>query len=50
MTQGEYFQAPAFANSGGNSQSGWIGEKFYVQAGMSRDYLRIGQNVGVSLV
>ena len=39
MTQGEYFQARAFANGGGNSQSGWIGEKFYVQAGMSRDYL-----------
>ena len=39
MTQGEYFQARAFANSGGNSQSGWIGEKFYVQAGMPKDYL-----------
>ena len=39
MTQGEYFQARAFANGGGNSQSGWIGEKFYVQAGMPKDYL-----------
>ena len=26
MTHGEYFQARAFANGGGNSQSGWIGE------------------------
>ena len=51
MTQGEYFQARAFANGGGNSQSGWIGEKFYVQAGMSEGLPReVGQNVGFSLV
>ena len=39
MTQGEYFQARSFANGGGISQSGWIGEQFYVQAGMPKDYL-----------
>lgn len=40
MTQGEYYQARTFANSGGNSQSGWIGERFYTQAGMPTDYLQ----------
>lgn len=39
MTQGEYFQARAFSNGGGNSRSGWIGEQFYTQAGMATDYL-----------
>ena len=39
MTQSEYFQARAFANGGGNSRSGWIGEQFYTQAGMPTDYL-----------
>ena len=39
MTQGEYFQARAFSNGGGNSRSGWIGEQFYTQAGMPTDYL-----------
>ena len=39
MTQSEYFQARSFANGGGISQSGWIGEQFYVQAGMPKDYL-----------
>ena len=39
MTQGEYFQARAFSNGGGNSRSGWIGEQFYTQAGMPKDYL-----------
>ena len=39
MTSGEYYQARAFSNGGGNSRSGWIGETFYTRAGMPADYL-----------
>ncbi|MDP6377052.1 MAG: MBL fold metallo-hydrolase [Pseudomonadales bacterium] len=39
MTRSEYYQARAFSGGPG-SQSSWIGEEFYVRAGMPRSYLQ----------
>ncbi|MFW6094065.1 MAG: MBL fold metallo-hydrolase [Pseudomonadota bacterium] len=38
MTRGEYFQARAYS-TGGTGHSGWLGEQFYLRAGMPADYL-----------
>ncbi|MEM7077392.1 MAG: MBL fold metallo-hydrolase [Pseudomonadota bacterium] len=40
MTRAEYYQARAFSNNTGAHRSSWIGEDFYIRAGMPRDYLQ----------
>ncbi len=39
MTQAEYYQARAFANTTGRHHTSWLGEKFYMRSGMPRSYL-----------
>lgn len=39
MTRAEYFQARTFSLGGPSYQSSWLGQAFYVRAGMSSDYL-----------
>lgn len=40
MTRAEYYQARAFSGSGGNHHhSAWLGQQFYMRAGMPKDYL-----------
>jgi glyoxylase-like metal-dependent hydrolase (beta-lactamase superfamily II) len=39
MTRAEYFQARAFSSGGPGYQSSWVGQDFYVHAGMPEDYL-----------
>lgn len=39
MTRGEYFQARAFSGNGPGYQSSWIGQEFYLRAGMPEDFL-----------
>jgi glyoxylase-like metal-dependent hydrolase (beta-lactamase superfamily II) len=40
MTRAEYYQSRAFAG-GGSHTSGWIGQQFYLRAGMPADYLDV---------
>lgn len=39
MTRAEYYQARAFSGGGASHQSSWIGQEFYLRAGMPTDYL-----------
>ncbi|MFK7914866.1 MAG: MBL fold metallo-hydrolase [Pseudomonadales bacterium] len=42
MTHAEYYQARAFFGSGpgsGNSRTGWLSQKFYLEAGMPAEYM-----------
>ena len=39
MTHAEYYQARAFSGGGPSSHSSWLGQDFYVRAGMPTSYL-----------
>ena len=39
MTRAEYYQARAFSISSGSHHTSWLGEEFYVRAGMPRAYM-----------